>query len=462
MFRTLRTRLIFSHVLPILLVIPLIWISLLYVLENRFLLPVVYNALEEDATLLAEIVRLQPELWQNPTGAQALVESAGPFLGGRATLILPDGRLLASSDPADSALQGQQVELPDFNLGEVARLQNGPSAEVFVPILADDGRLLGIVRLSTHVITVSEQIFQLRYLIGAVFVFGIAMGVMIAGILALQIDRPVQQVTEAIHNLAEGDFRQPIPVEGPEEIRTLAGAVNSLTARLQSLEQARRQLLANLVHELGRPLGALRAATQALLKGADQDPQLAHDLLTGMDGETARLQRLLDDLAELYDQVLGTLELNRRTIALSEWLPVELLPWQSAASAKSLHWQVEIPDNLPSLQADPDRLSQALGNLVSNALKFTSAGGTVSVRAGQGTGEVWVDVSDTGPGIPTGELEKIFIPFFRGDQGRRIVQGMGLGLTIARDILNAHRGRIEVESTPDKGSRFRMVLPAST
>ncbi|HNB51234.1 MAG TPA: ATP-binding protein [Anaerolineales bacterium] len=465
MFRTLRTRLILSHVLPILLVIPLIWISLLYILENRFLLPVVYNALEEDATLLAEIVRLQPGLWENPIGAQALVESAGPFLGGRATLILPDGRLLASSDPADAALQGQQVELPDFKLvqqGQVSRLQSGPSAEVFVPILAGNGRLLGIVRLSTHVVTVSEQIFQLRYLIGAVFVFGIATGVIIAGILALQIDRPVQHVTEAIHNLAEGDFRQPIPVEGPEEIQTLAGAVNSLTTRLQNLEQARRQLLANLVHELGRPLGALRAATQALLKGAAQDPQLAHDLLTGMDAETARLQRLLDDLAELYDQVLGTLELNRRAIALSEWLPVELLPWQSAASAKSLQWQVEIPENLPPIQADPDRLSQALGNLVSNALKFTPAGGTVSVRAGRGTGEIWVEVSDTGQGIPAGEMEKIFLPFFRGDQGRRIVQGMGLGLTIARDILNAHRGRIEVESTPEKGSRFRMVLPVST
>lgn len=464
MFRTLRNRLILSHVLPVLLIIPLIGIALLYVLENRFLLPVVYNALEEDATLLAEIVRIQPELWNNPLGAQALVESAGPFLGGRATLILPDGRLLASSDPADSALRGQQVDLPNFSLvqqGQIARLRNGPSAEVFVPILSDNGQLLGIVRLTTQVVTVSEQIFQMRYLIIAVFLFGIASGVIFAGLLALQIDRPIHHVAEAIQNLAEGDFRTPLAVEGPEEIRTLSHAVNTLTTRLLSLEQARRQLLANLVHELGRPLGALRAATQALLKGATQDPQLTTDLLTGMDGEAARLQRLLDDLAELYDQVLGTLELNRRTLFLSEWLPGELLSWQTAAQAKALSWQVEIPPDLPHIQADPDRLSQALGNLVSNALKFTPEGGTVTIRAGRNTSNVWVEVADTGPGIPPAEFEKIFTPFFRGGHGRRIVQGMGLGLTIARDILIAHQGKIEVASELEKGSCFKMILPIS-
>ena len=162
MLRTLRNRLILSHVLPILLIIPLMGITLLYVLENRFLLPVVYNALEEDATLLAEIVRTQPDLWGNPLGAQVLVESAGPFLGGRATLILPDGRLLASSDPADAALQGQKVELPNFNLvqqGQIARLQNGPSAAVFVPGLAENGQLVGIVQpyLDTSVLNVTRK-----------------------------------------------------------------------------------------------------------------------------------------------------------------------------------------------------------------------------------------------------------------------------------------------------------------
>ena len=162
MLRTLRNRLILSHVLPILLIIPLMGITLLYVLENRFLLPVVYNALEEDATLLAEIARTQPDLWGNPLGAQVLVESAGPFLGGRATLILPDGRLLASSDPADAALQGQKVELPNFNLvqqGQIARLQNGPSAAVFVPVLAENGHLVGIVQpyLDTSVLNVTRK-----------------------------------------------------------------------------------------------------------------------------------------------------------------------------------------------------------------------------------------------------------------------------------------------------------------
>ena len=222
---------------------------------------------------------------------------------------------------------------------------------------------------------------------------------------------------------------------------------------------ARRQLLANLVHELGRPLGALRSAIHALSKGAGDDPQLLDDLTTGMDEETARLQHVLEDLAHLHDQVLGTLEMNLKPIALSEWLPRMLVPWQEAALEKKLEWKAEIPTDLPTVQADPVRLAQIIGNLASNAVKYTPSGRSVSVSCRGRGAWVWMRVSDSGPGISPEEQEHIFEPFYRGDQGRRIKQGMGLGLSIARDLALAHGGRLEVESQPGGGSSFTVWIP---
>jgi signal transduction histidine kinase len=279
----------------------------------------------------------------------------------------------------------------------------------------------------------------------------------------LNISNPVTQVTEAIYNLARGEQNEHLSEHGPEEIRSLIKAINYLVERLHTLEQSRRQLLANLVHELGRPLGALRSALQALTKGAGEDPELLEDLTTGMDQEAARLQRVVEDLSHLHDQVLGTLELKREMVNLGEWLPTALVPWGEAASEKGLEWSTEIPADLPEVQCDSLRFSQVVGNLVSNAIRYTPSGGSVDVEAGVRDAMVWVKVSDTGPGIPYEEQEMIFLPLYRGDQGqRRFKQGMGLGLSIARDLIQAHNGSIEVESTPGKGSHFTIWLPCDT
>jgi signal transduction histidine kinase len=284
-------------------------------------------------------------------------------------------------------------------------------------------------------------------------------GIGLGSYLAVNISRPVRQVTEAIYTLTQGDLGTRLPERGPQETRILVRAVNTLVERLVSMEKSRRQLLANLVHELGRPLGALHSAIRALQKGAASDPELEEDLLNGMDVETRRLQRLLNDLAGLYDQVLGTLELNQQMVGMREWLSEVLVPWETAAKEKDLSWQVQLADRMPSLLVDPDRLAQAVGNLCSNAVKFTPKGGSVTVLAGIDQDRFWIRVSDNGPGISPQDQEKVFEPFYRGPQDRRILQGMGLGLTIARDIIHAHQGQIELESEPGVGSKFTMYLP---
>ena len=242
-------------------------------------------------------------------------------------------------------------------------------------------------------------------------------------------------------------------------MKQLANSVNILAERLRSLENTRRRLLANMVHEIGRPLGAIRAAAHTLRVGAAGDPAVRDELLRGIEDEVIRMQPLLDDLAQLHGQVLGTLELARAPMALSEWLPPVLLPWRAAALEKGLEWHADIPAHLPTLELDSDRMSQVIGNLLSNAIKYTEKGGAVVVTAGSDKKQVWIKISDNGPGIEIAEQDQIFEPFFRSKQQRRFPQGLGLGLTIARDNIEAHDGRLEVQSQPGEGSTFIVKLP---
>jgi signal transduction histidine kinase len=287
------------------------------------------------------------------------------------------------------------------------------------------------------------------------------LGALVGLTLALDLERSLRYVTGAILGVAYGRELATLPEQGPEEIRQLLRAFNTLTGRLRILEGTRRRLLANLVHEVGRPIGALQSAIQALLNGADRNETLRHELLVGMEAEVERMHPLLNNLTELHDRILGTLELNRRPVTLSEWLPPTIAPWREAAQAKRLHWQAVIPATLPILQVDPDRLAQVIGNLLSNAIKYTTAGGTVSFEAGLENETVWLRVSDTGPGIAEEEQARIFEPFYRSQRNRRFPQGMGLGLTIAQDLIVAHGGRLELDSRPGQGSSFTIWFSSS-
>jgi len=468
MLRTLRWRLILSHVLPLLVIVPLAGFTLAYVLETQVVLVNLSSELVVQTVLVAEIASDHAEIWNDPAQAQVFVARLAPRLTAQLMLLDPDGCLLASSDPNKSRLQGQRLEFPGLasaQAGEISirmtysRDLHAEVADVLVPVGGPDQRVIGIVRLTYQLASVYERFLRLRYFIIAILAAEMLVGTAVAWVLALKLEPPLRRVTQAVYRLASGQQSAPLPEEGPEEIRLLLRAFNILMERLHSLEEARGHLLANLVHELGRPLGALCSAIQALLGGADEEAALRRELLVGMEEEIGHLQRLLDDLARLHDQVSGALELERRPIPLSDWLPHVLAPWRVAAQEKGLHWQVTIPTALPTLEADPDRLAQALGNLLSNAVKYTPPGGTVSVGAGVEEDAVWIRVSDTGPGIAPEEQARIFTPFYRGRQARRFPQGMGLGLTIARDLIIAHSGRLEVESTPGLGSHFTLWLP---
>jgi two-component system sensor histidine kinase BaeS len=468
MFKSLRNRLILSHILPLIIIVPLMGLMLIYTLETQYVIPTLLRNLQNESELLTVIIQSYPQIWNDPFLASALLNRINPGRTERVMLITTDGYLLASTDTGDSGQIGYPIDVPGINdvvqghtiINEYYSLRmEGEVIDLIVPVLDPYGEVVSVLRLTDQYQTFYEEFVGFRYLILGILSLGLVIGVTLGSLIALNINRPLRNVTEAVYELARGRRTEPLAEVGVTEVRQLARAANHLVDRLRNLEESRRKLLANLVHELGRPLGALRAAIQALKRGATTDPKLLTELLEGMEDETVLLQRLTDDLAHLHDQVLGSLELEMREIALEEWLPPILRSWQVAAQDKRLSWSENLPADQITLQADPDRLAQALGNLISNAIKYTPSGGHIAVSAGSTEGQAWISVTDDGPGIPPNEQEKIFTPYFRGSHGKRFPQGMGLGLTIAKDLIDAQGGDIELESTPGLGSKFTIHLP---
>ncbi len=469
MFKYLRQRLIWSHILPILIALPLMGIWLVYILEGQFLIPNLARNLVSNGRLLAEITSAEYELWGDPLLFENLISRVQLDPSIQVMFLDGEGTLLFSSDPGDQNLRGRTIQLPGissvisgketsltnyslFNMGSIL-------VDTYEPVFNTDHQVIGIVRLTYQVSSIYEIFDRLRWQILLAVLLGLLPSSILGMWLAISISRPVDEVTSAIYDLATGKRMELVQEKGPEEIRSQARAVNFLVEQMRELETSRRQLLANLVHELGRPLGALRSAIHALSKGANQDPKLLMDLTHGMDEELYRLQFLLDELANLYDKTRGSLELNLEKIDTNQWLQDILAPWRAAAEEKRIEWLEEVPPSLPSITIDPQRMAQVLGNLLSNAVKFTSKGGLIKFSTKFENGNILFIVKDNGAGISEEDSEKIFLPFYQGNTGKRIKQGMGIGLTIAKEIVTAHGGQISAVSLTGEGSEFTVLLP---
>ena len=282
---------------------------------------------------------------------------------------------------------------------------------------------------------------------------GAALAALAAVVLARALARPIRQIASATRTLAAGEQPGPIPVEGADEVASLAGAFNEMAEQLATAREAERSFLLSVSHELKTPLTAISAHAEALVDGVLEPGRVGEAIRS----EASRLRRLVGDLLDLARLNQRTFAVGSQTIDLAE-IAREAAARYAAQAAKPGISLVADGASGAFAQGDRDRVLQALSNLVENALRCTPSGGSVTVTAKAGT----LIVEDTGPGLDAAELPRAFERFYlynRRGNDRRV--GTGLGLAIVKELTEAMGGTVAAESRPGRGTRFTITLPAA-
>ncbi len=322
------------------------------------------------------------------------------------------------------------------------------------------GDALGVVPpgVSHHL----DEAFAQALLLSLAFGIGAATltAAVVSWILATRIVRPVRGLASAARRVSRGDYQTRVQLEGADELTVLARAFNELAGSLDSAEQRRRRLLADLAHELRTPLATIDAYLEGLADGVVQPDPGTWALLRA---EAGRLGRLTDDIAKVSRAEERQLDLRVRTAPAQELLAAAAAAARSGYAEKGVRLELDAARGDASVAVDPDRFAEVLANLLENALRHTPPGGAVGLAAAPAGEDVLFTVSDTGEGIAPAELEQVFERFYRADPARsRDRGGSGIGLTIARALVEAHGGRISAESAgAGQGAAFRITLPAA-
>jgi signal transduction histidine kinase len=260
--------------------------------------------------------------------------------------------------------------------------------------------------------------------------------------------------------MAQGELEQQVPVRSQDELGELAAAFNQMSADLSRANELRRQMTADIAHDLRTPLSVITGYTEALRDGVL--PPMPETFQT-LHQEAEHLSLLVEDLRTLSLADAGELTLTRQLLHPHELLERMAAAYLPKAQELEVTLQVTAEANVPPVNVDPERMVQVLGNLVGNALRYTPAGGQISLAATQQGNNVLLTVQDNGVGIAPDELPRVFDRFYRGDVARQTYEGeSGLGLAIAKSIVELHGGTITVESTPGEGTTFTIALPAGS
>ncbi|MFC1932982.1 sensor histidine kinase [Chloroflexota bacterium] len=379
-------------------------------------------------------------------GIQPLVEQWGNIYGQRIILTDADGIVFADSE---GDLLGELYD------------SDSPSRPLLLRWQASAIGTLHIIPKSSSGIDFTSLQILLKA-IGRFFLWGglvaVAIALLITFFLSRRILSPVKALTYTARRLGRGDFSQRVQVKDKSEVGELAQTFNSMASDLERAEELRRNMVADVAHELRTPLSNIRGYLEAVRDGVVKSDA---DTIHSIEEEAALLSRLVDDLQELSLAEAGELKLALQAEDIAKLIKQAAAAVQDKAVVKGLSVSIDLPDILPPVNIDSHRISQVLLNLLENALAHTKEG-DIKVSARHQDNWVEVSVVDTGEGIPTEELPNIFERFYRIDKSRtRATGGSGLGLTIAKRLVEAHGGKIEVQSEPGKGSRFAFTLPVS-
>ena len=285
----------------------------------------------------------------------------------------------------------------------------------------------------------------------------IALAFLLTFFLSRRILAPVKALTAAARQLGQGDLSQRVHLKDKSEIGEMAQAFNSMAGDLERVEQLRRNMVADAAHELRTPLSNIKGYLEAIRDGLKKPDA---ESIRSLSEKASLLSRLVDDLQELSLAEAGELRLTRESGDITRLIKQAVASRQTQAEEKGLSVSADLTDKLPPVNIDFHRIGQVLNNLLDNAIAHTGKGGSIKVSAEKRDDRLKVSVTDTGEGIPAEELPNIFERFYRTDKSRtRTTGGSGLGLTIAKRLVEAHNGTIEARSEPGKGSSFTFTLP---
>ncbi|HEX8100082.1 MAG TPA: ATP-binding protein [Actinomycetota bacterium] len=373
-----------------------------------------------------------------------VVDAVGQRLVGDLPVPSTVGRILAGYVDTGTLSRQEYIGVPIIRDGIVV-------GGIYLAQPMEGAGLAGAIQgTATFVRTVWWQLL----LAGAIAAF-IALG--LARFLARGMTQPLRDMAQASGGMARGDYRQRVEVRSRDEVGQLAAAFNRMAGEMEGVERLRHDLVANVSHELKTPISALRARLENLLDGVEQPNQ---QLLGVMLGQSERLSRLVDQLLDLSQLESGAVPLAREEVLLGPLVQRVTHDVSASRPDRTVEVRSEVSEDLPPVEADSERLHQVLFNLLDNAYRFTPPGGEVTVRAAKENGHVRVSVHDTGPGIPAEHLPLVFERFYRADPARsRRDGGTGIGLAIARSVVEAHGGKIWAESRVGEGATFSFELP---
>ncbi|MEW6400335.1 MAG: HAMP domain-containing sensor histidine kinase [Chloroflexota bacterium] len=451
MFSSLRSRLWLSYAFIIVTALIVVAIVLfIYLLRNPFLYRQTIERLNAVQTVLAS---------RDGQPIRPAMDKAARSFDVRVILYSSERQILA-----DTATDQSPIPFPRKaalnRQTPITRDEKG-GAWLFSLTELPDGTWLMVAspRPRLTVMNVfTDNLLPLFWLGGLI---ALVLSLLVAFLFAKWIADPMQKVIAAARAMPSAEAK-PVEVSGPQEVQDLTRSFNSMLARVQNSQRSQREFIANVSHELKTPLTSIQGFAQAILDGTAESPEARKQAAEVIYSEAGRMHRMVLDLLDLARLDAGTADLKMSALDTGAILNATVEKFSLQLQKAGVTMKAEIPQNLPTLIGDGDRLAQVFTNLVDNALKFTPPGGEINIRAAAGQGEMQVTVSDTGPGIPPQALPHIFDRFYQADRARKGGDGhsAGLGLAIVKQILEAHGGRISVRSG-EAGTTFEVSLPLS-
>jgi signal transduction histidine kinase len=462
MISSLRNRLLITYMLVTILVLAVVAVSLFFfVINNPFGQRLVYQRLD------SVVARVQTASRQDLAESRvdqfiSAVDRIDQRFDARILILDREGSIVADSRSEDGLASesldpypegGEELQHSEFrDLSRQKWLSSSvPLSRGLTLVVAQPGpRLLFFGSLLDDVL---RPVLQAALL-------GLLVSIALAWLVAKWVVAPLRRMGLAARAVAAGDYSRAIPIEGPDEVRGLGEAFDEMVRQLDASQSSQRDFVANVSHELRTPLTSIQGFAQAILDGAAAEPHAQKHAAEVIFNESDRLRRLVEDLLDLARIDSGQVVFQRVPVDLG----LVIRGVEERLSLRAAEQQVEfinLISELPLITGDGDRLAQVFTNLMDNASKHSPPGAQVTLRSAIAAGWVLIHIDDQGGGIPEEDLSRIFERFYRVDRSRKSghVQGAGLGLAISRQIVEAHFGRLEVQSRMGHGSRFTVSLP---